>query len=1095
MDFETRYKKLNDAQKAAVDHIDGPLMVVAGPGTGKTELLSMRSANILKSTDTLPQNILCLTFTESGASAMRSRLFEIIGTDAYKVAIHTFHSFGSEIINQYGDYFYNNAHFQAASDLNVYEILRGIFEQLDHTNPLASSMNDEYTHLRDTIQVISELKKSGLTSDELLAVIDDNERVIDACERELAAVFANRISKNTKDLLPDIAMTIAKLPTKKLPPGIHPISETLALSISHAVDAANDQDSTKPITAWRNRWLEKNDKNEFVFKDRKRIKKLRALSFIYYSYLLQMQEKELFDFDDMVLRVVHALEVFDDLRFNLQEKYQYIMVDEFQDTNLAQSRLLRSLSNNPVSEGAPNIMVVGDDDQAIYSFQGAEISNILEFRGLYETTKTVTLTDNYRSVTPVLSTARDVITQGSERLETHISELDKTLTAHRESEHERVETHEFSHITEERQWITDTIKNQIEDGQSAPSIAVIARRHHELVALLPYFAAAGVQVNYERRENVLESEVVEQLVLLGSIVHALAEERHDLANALLPKLFAHEAWGIKPLDLWKLSLQASRDRTSWLEVMEKHPQFETIHQWLIQLAVRSITMPLEPFLDILIGNSSAHADDNSVDFISPLFAHFFAEEQLTHSPEKYIRLLDALQAIRSKLRDYAGDTTLKLEEFLEFIELHNKIGSSITTIRAASQDAEHSVHLMTAHKSKGLEFETVYVHGAVDTSWGERVRSRSRAISYPENLPLAPSGDSYDERLRLFFVAMTRAKNELQVTYSLLSDSDKQLQLASFLATSDVATTTHEASTDSAQQLELAEKAWYQPLITAHKATLQEELRTVIESYKLSATHLNAFLDVSRGGPQHFLVHNLLRFPEAMGPNAAYGSAVHRTLQRAHAHLSSSGKRRPVEDLLTDFDSALRSMNMDESDFEFYLKRGTDYLQYFFDMRYDSFSTSQIPELSFASQQSMLGDAHLTGSLDVIDIDTHAKTIDVIDYKTGKPSTSWKGKTDFEKIKLHKYRQQLMFYKLLVENSRDYHTYSVMSSSLDFVEPTPSDTHVSLSLDFDDDELEQFSLLVQAVWKRIVTLDLPDISNFSKDYKGIQAFEMSLLEQ
>ncbi|HEY0965532.1 MAG TPA: ATP-dependent helicase, partial [Candidatus Saccharimonadales bacterium] len=420
MTYNARYQKLNDSQREAVEHIEGPLMVVAGPGTGKTELLSMRTANILKQTDTLPSNILCLTFTESGADAMRRRLTDIIGADAYKVAIHTFHSFGSEIIGRNGDYFYSNAAFQAASELDVYELLREIFDSLDHTNPLASTMNGEYTHLRDTISVISELKKSGLTSDELLAILDDNERVLDACETALAKIFSTKISKTTKDDLAEEARAIAELNRTKLPPGIVSLVETLSLSIAHAIDAATDQNSTKPVTAWRNKWLEKNERGDFIFKDRKRIKKLRSVSAIYYHYLLKMQERELYDFDDMVLRVVHALEVFDDLRFNLQEQYAYIMVDEFQDTNLAQSRLLRSLTNNPANEGAPNIMVVGDDDQAIYSFQGAEISNILQFKDLYETTKIVALKENYRSSAVILEAAREVINQGSERLEHYV---------------------------------------------------------------------------------------------------------------------------------------------------------------------------------------------------------------------------------------------------------------------------------------------------------------------------------------------------------------------------------------------------------------------------------------------------------------------------------------------------------------------------------------------------------------------------------------------------------------------------------------------------------------------------------------------------
>ena len=116
MSFSDRYRNLNARQKEAVDTIDGPVMVVAGPGTGKTELLSMRAANILKNTDTLPENILCLTFTESGANAMRERLSQIIGADAYKVAIHTFHSFGTEVINHNSEFFYGGASFKPLFD-------------------------------------------------------------------------------------------------------------------------------------------------------------------------------------------------------------------------------------------------------------------------------------------------------------------------------------------------------------------------------------------------------------------------------------------------------------------------------------------------------------------------------------------------------------------------------------------------------------------------------------------------------------------------------------------------------------------------------------------------------------------------------------------------------------------------------------------------------------------------------------------------------------------------------------------------------------------------------------------------------------------
>lgn len=138
------------------------------------------------------------------------------------------------------------------------------------------------------------------------------------------------------------------------------------------------------------------------------------MSDIYRRYLLAMQEHALYDYDDMILCATHALEVFDDLRYSLQEQYQYILVDEFQDTNDVQMRLVWNLTNNPVTEGRPNLMVVvGDDDQAIYRFQGANLSNILDFTTRYRDVKVITLTDNYRSDAAILQLARQVITRGA----------------------------------------------------------------------------------------------------------------------------------------------------------------------------------------------------------------------------------------------------------------------------------------------------------------------------------------------------------------------------------------------------------------------------------------------------------------------------------------------------------------------------------------------------------------------------------------------------------------------------------------------------------------------------------------------------------
>jgi DNA helicase-2/ATP-dependent DNA helicase PcrA len=1096
MNFSSRYNKLNDAQRQAVDTTDGPVMVIAGPGTGKTELLSMRAANILKKTDVLAENILCLTFTESGASAMRERLTQIIGAEGYRVAIHTFHSFGTEIINQNGQFFYQGAHFRAADELSSYELLRGIFDELDHNNPIASKMNGEYTHLRDALTTISELKKSGLTSDELIKVLDANDIVIQKIEPLLANVFASRLSKSTIDLLAPLVPIAKESGGEVTLPGITSLSRILADSLQQALDTASDTNSTKPITAWRNLWLKKNETGEFILKARDRQTKLRSVSEVYYQYLLRMQAAELYDFDDMILRVVHAMEVFPELRFNLQEKYQYIMVDEFQDTNMAQMRILYDLTNNEIHNGRPNILVVGDDDQAIYSFQGADVGNISGFRDMFNETQLIVLTDNYRSAEPVLTAARQVITQGTDRLESHIPELNKTLQAHRDAQGSTVALIELPTIHDERSWLVKTISESIKNGTSPTSIAVLARRHHEIIALLPHFAEAGIRVNYERRDNVLDLEPIALIEHIADLLVALYEQRHDDANSLLPELLAHPAFKLTPLTLWQLSLRAQNNHQSWMEIMATTPELVPLHSWLIAHAQMLAHESLEQMLDEIIGHTRPDETPSTKDtetFTSPLFQYFFSTEALENTPDAYLTYLEALRTIRTKLREYQPDETPSIQSFLEFIRLHRELGSMITSVRSKSDRIDDAVSLMTAHKSKGLEFDNVYVIGAIDTSWGERVRARSRLINYPENLQLAPTGDSLDERLRLFFVAMTRAKTHLTISYSASDTNGKTTLRASFLMDDFWQAEAPHMPSSIESLTHAAELLWYEPIIQPLQQSMRDLLRPSLETYKLSSTHLNNFLDVTRGGPQMFLMSNLLRFPQAISPSAGYGSAIHATLQRTHAHLTATGKHRPIEDILHDFEENLRAHHMSDHDFQTYLQKGSDALSTFLEEKYITFRDNQKVELNFSHQNVYIGDAHLTGSLDLVDFDD--QSIIVTDYKTGKAVRSWTGKTDYEKIKLHKYKQQLMFYNLLTTNSRDYRHHTFERGVLQFVEPTPNGEIISIEATFSADDLARFSQLIQSVWRHIITLDLPDVSQFEASYKGILEFEQSLIDE
>lgn len=1172
MDFDTRYATLNANQRQAVNYIHGSLLVIAGPGTGKTELLSMRTAQILRQTDTLPDSILCLTFTESGAANMRQRLRQIIGEDAYKIAIHTFHSFGTEIINQHREYFFHGADSQPADELTQHQIVTGILEGLDWRNPLSVKNNGEFVYTSELIRVISEFKQSGLTPAELRLVMADNQRVIADIAHDIQQVFATKISKKTIELFAPLAEKIAErigeenaaktskegatelsenaassaphhaTPSAALPSSITPYAHVLALSIAHATQEAIDASSTKPLTAWKNKWCEKNAAGEFVLKDATASEKLSAAIDVYEAYGNVLAKRSLFDYDDMILSVIQACEFHPELRANLQEQFQFIMVDEFQDTNLAQLRLLFDLTGD---EDNPNIMAVGDDDQAIFSFQGADAGNIHRFRQHYHDPKIIVLTDNYRSATDILTAARGVITQGTDRLENTIDGLSKQLTAHASGSGARVEIQEFASVSEERAGVAQHIAELIKRGKDPAHITVIARHHKELIELLPYLYRQNLTVNYERHDDILEQNIIQTLDKLVRVVIAIHQNNLDVANSLLPEVIAHPAFGFSALDIWRLSLHAYNNRQLWLESMLANSTFQPFGEWLLERAKDVPNLPLEEQLDKLLGleidagitpidsslragrqrtlglqslhgvdqsNSSSACSDKSslpptnedvratIAVRSPsedssrnsLAAHYFSPEALAEHPDAYLTTLESLRTLRQKLRDRATDATPTLTDFLEFIDLHRSTKTRLTHIRPQASTLGGAINLMTAHKSKGLEFPHVFVIGAIDSAWGEKVRSRSRLIRYPANLQLQPAGTSYDERLRLFFVAMTRAKTTLTMTYSQTNDAGSDTMIASFLT--DHAPTIIPAADTPATQLTVAQTDWNTRLSAPMSAELKDVLAPTLETYKLSITHLNNFLDVSRGGPQNFLLNNLLRFPSAKSPAASYGTAIHASLQQLHNLLRTDHRLPPTECILHYFRTSLEAQHLPPDDFALYLDKGTAALTAFLDAKSSEFHDTELAELDFAHQGVVVGDARLTGKLDVADIDKHNKTIFVTDYKTGKPSHSWRGTSDYEKIKLHKYRQQLMFYQLLVESSRDYGNFTFTGARLQFVEPD-METGDILSLEdtFSDRELAEFVRLINVVWRRITTLDLPDISGYSADYKGMVQFEDDLL--
>ena len=433
----------HNEQKLAVDTIDGPVLVIAGPGSGKTELLGLRVANILKKTDTPTNSILCLTFTESAASNMRSRLVGLIGPEAHKVAIHTFHSFGTEIIAQNPSYFFFGAGFKPAAELAQFEVLQEIFTELDPRN-LMSSFHPElgFTFLKDSLSCIEAIKKGGLTPSEFREVLNHNKLFLEEIETELQKIFENTISAKTVENLWGFMEKIENLKlqdnSKELKSSINsstlPWSDTFStlqeIVLLQLAQVRRDVENsgktnyqagkvdTKAVTAWKNSFTEKDTSGNRHTKDFLRMDKMLVLADIYEAYQNKMFSNGSFDFADMLLEVVKILNdpKSIDLKYNLQEKYQYILVDEFQDTNGVQMRLLECLIDSDLIDFEPNILLVGDDDQAVFKFQGANIENMLKFKDKYPNTKQVVLTKNYRSTQDILDLAMKVASQSNERM-------------------------------------------------------------------------------------------------------------------------------------------------------------------------------------------------------------------------------------------------------------------------------------------------------------------------------------------------------------------------------------------------------------------------------------------------------------------------------------------------------------------------------------------------------------------------------------------------------------------------------------------------------------------------------------------------------
>lgn len=810
----------------------------------------------------------------------------------------------------------------------------------------------------------------------------------------------------------------------------------------------------------------------------------------------------------MILRAIAGLQAHDELRFTLQEQYQYIMLDEFQDTNLAQLKLIELLTNNPSSERRPNILAVGDDDQAIFSFQGADLTNMLRFHTMYRDVTAITLTENWRSHANILELAGGVSDQIEERLHERLGFAEKLLIAKNPNlpKTAHIARHEFKSDVAQFGWIANQVAALITKGTNPAEIAVLAPKHKFLEPLVPYLANLGVPVRYDKRENVLDDANIKDLLGMAELTLALATGDNATADALWPSVLSADEWVLPTSTIWQLSWQANKNQyvddaeSNWQPLMMAEAKLAPIALFFAKLANIAATETLETMLDYLTGVTPLALNEPDLEtYTSPYFDFYFGPNKRTSDPVEFTQLLSNLTVLRQHIREYkkASDEPLKLQDLIDFVVAYRNAGEKLLNT-SPYHSASDAVQLMTAYGAKGLEFENVFVVATLDDVWGMSAKGKSSNISLPTNLQIIRrAGSSKDERKRLFFVAITRAKHTLLLTSYSQNYAGKATTRLEFLNEIDDTSTLLPASarainqTDhTAPELVLLERFWQQRHITdITKPKLQDLVKPRLETFQLSATHLNSFTDLIYGGPDAFFMNTILRFPKAPTTDGQFGNAIHETLQTLQYRLRADGELPDVDEVLVIFEQKLRAKRLAKPDFIRQLERGQLALQAFMPQWWANFDPENEAEQGFKDEGVFLADAHLTGNLDQLHINHDDKLVQVVDFKTGKPYDYWK-----KDVKMHKYRQQLLFYKILVEGSHSYGKFTAEQGKLVFVEPTEDGKIAELTLVYTPAEIERTKQLITAIWNRIMALDFPDVSDYSKDLKGIIAFEDWLIE-
>ncbi|MBI2464802.1 ATP-dependent helicase [Candidatus Shapirobacteria bacterium] len=997
--------QLNKAQQLAVDTIEGPVMVIAGAGTGKTQVIAHRIANILKVTQTPPSSILCLTFTDNAAFNMRQRLISIIGTLAYSVKIHTFHSFCNEVVQTHLEYFIFGKEARVVDQLEQIEIFRQTIDHLPD-GAVLKPWGDKYFYLHEVSSRIQNLKRESISSDTFQSLIDSEKYFVDQSTDIFSQLRLLRVGKTLESDLIALVNQLQQIPN---------LSDTITTLISYHLslfkNGGYDIGAAKsPAINFKNALL------RLIEGYLKNIPKQQELLSLYVDYQQILKDRGRYDFDDMILFVFNAFKNNQDLLLEYQEKFQYILVDEYQDTNSSQNQIIELLGNY---FDCPNIFVVGDDDQSIFRFQGASLENLQTFLTKYKVDPIV-LTNNYRSHQLILDTAASVINHNQNRLGNLVKTIDKNLVSSTTVDTNPINLTVADSPLSENYLVGTKIKELLDSGVPANDIAVIYRNNRDVFDLLEILNHLRVPFYLPSEQNILESKPIIHLIYLLKLILNPSDV------SLLYPILSSEFINFDALDLLHL---AKGEPTS------KHSQ-KKLKKFNLRLArarVRLERYNLDKFFNITI---------RKFKFLNYCLS------------QKNISILNQLHTFYGELKRLCLEEKFTLDQFLARLDLYleNQVPLSCPPLIS---DTTSSVALMTAHRAKGLEFGHVFIIQALDKKWGNNP-DRSTIKLPPGIIRTELStelNDANEEERRLFYVALTRAKSQIYISFASKNSSLRDQLPSIFLSEIDPKLIEKIIPPVSTQNQSLQTIFSSTGPTSIKSVSLKKYLSEYFASeYVFNVTHLNSYLRC----PFCFYHTTILRLPQSKNKFSSFGTAIHAALSVAY-----QGKNNVVET----FDRVIQREQLPEDDYHESLQKGHELLTNYLKNNPLDPSISRLTEHNFRSSHVHFDNIPITGKIDLVNIlDNHH--VEVVDFKTGNPDGKYK-----ELSVDGDYFRQLVFYKLLSELDQNF-KYEVVKGTIDFVQKSKQrGTFIRREFDITEEHLATLKKQIKETYQKIISLE------------------------